>query len=598
MKAKTILHNIVLLFSVRRSIQAQIFVSFLALSAIVLSAVTWIWYFNTAETIKHNAIQNARSNIVQAHNNLEIVLKDFVSIITLVSIDRTNVVGVLERKQDQSAYIEFQLQKKLEDYLGSLFAYKSYITAVSIIGFNGEEYNSGFPYRFVSYKDKPWFQDILAANGKPVFFKLESDDYTVAGTTLKPVLVIGRTIKSNDKAIGVALLYAPYDIIRKVYDNGPQSATRFIVSDKQDQIIFESNPGGEIPPQFQDVVERDGQLYVKQRSAFSGWTTIGAVSVDSLIHDTVKLRNQMFGVIGLALVAVLFVSIIISRRITKNLRRLRDRMVKIDEGNLKYVKPLQSKDEVGHLSQAFSEQMGQIYSLLEEVKRREQQKRKAEIKALQSQIDPHFLYNTLNTIQFLAQLQQVPNIREVTTSLIELLRDMAKSDSEYTSLEDEITNLERYVNIQSYRLVQPFTVHYEIEEEARKYLIPRMLVQPLLENALIHGIEPVKHKGMISVKMLAEGNRLTIAVTDNGAGIPEDRLVRLANMLTEPVEVSPGNGSSPHNRFSGLGVMNVAQRIRLLFGREYGLRIYSQQGLFTTTELTLPIIHSVKEDAS
>ncbi|SFT15042.1 sensor histidine kinase [Paenibacillus sp. BC26] len=595
---KTIMNNLLLLFSVRRTIQAQIFVSFLVLSMLTLSGVTWIWYASTAETIKRNAIQDARSNIVQSHNNLEIVLKDFVSIITLVSIDRTNVVEVLNRKKGLTPYIDFLLQKKLEDFVGSLYSYKPYISAVTIIGFNGEQYNSGSPYRFISYQEKPWFREIVKASGKPVFLRIDRDDYTQSGTTLKPMLVIGRAIKSNDKTIGVVLLYAPYDIIRKVYDNGPLSTTRFIVMDNHNQTMFESRAGDK-PPDFQDVLEKDGQLYVKQKSAFSGWTTIGAVSVDSLIHDTVTLRNRMFGVIGLTLVAVLLVSIVISRRITNNLRRLRDRMFKIDEGNLNYVTPLQSKDEVGHLSQAFSKQMGQIHSLLEEVKWREQQKRKAEIKALQAQIDPHFLYNTLNTIQFLAQLQQVPNIKEVTTSLIELLRDITKNDGEYTTLQNEITNLQRYVNIQSYRLVQPVSVHYEIEDEAQHCLIPRMLIQPLLENALIHGIEPTKRKGIVSIKVQAAENRLTIVVTDNGAGIPEDKLARLDHLLQEPLHPSHQSASdASKNRFSGLGVINVAQRVRLLFGNDFSLRLYSQQGLFTTVEMTLPILLNNREDVS
>ncbi|SDX61320.1 sensor histidine kinase [Paenibacillus sp. CF384] len=595
---KTIMNHLLLLFSVRRTIQAQIFVSFLVLSMLALSGVTWIWYASTAETIKRNAIQDARSNIVQSHNNLEIVLKDFVSIITLVSIDRTNVVEVLNRKKGLSPYIDFLLQKKLEDFVGSLYSYKPYISAVTIVGFNGEQYYSGSPYRYISYTDKPWFREIMKANGKPVFLKIDRDDYTPSGTTLKPMLVIGRAIKSNDKTIGVALLYAPYDIIRKVYDNGPLSTTRFIVMDKHNQTLFESRAGDK-PPEFQDVLEKDGQLYVKQNSTFSGWTTIGAVSVDSLIHDTVTLRNRMFGVIGLTLVAVLVVSIVISRRITNNLRRLRDRMFKIDEGNLNYVTPLQSKDEVGHLSQAFSKQMGQIHSLLEEVKRREQQKRKAEMKALQAQIDPHFLYNTLNTIQFLAQLQQVPNIKEVTTSLIGLLRDITKNDSEFTTLQDEITNLQRYVNIQSYRLVHPVNVHYEVEDAAQHCLIPRMLIQPLLENALIHGIEPANRKGIVSIKIQADEHRLTIVVTDNGAGIPEDKLVRLDSLLLEPLDSAHDNANEPSkNRFSGLGVINVAQRIRLLFGNEYSLKLYSQQGLFTTVEMTLPILLDNREDAS
>ncbi|MBP3964752.1 sensor histidine kinase [Paenibacillus lignilyticus] len=595
---KTIMNNLLLLFSVRRTIQAQIFVSFLVLSMLTLSGVTWIWYASTAETIKRNAIQDARSNIVQSHNNLEIVLKDFVSIITLVSIDRTNVVEVLNRKKGLTPYIDFLLQKKLEDFVGSLYSYKPYISAVTIIGFNGEQYNSGSPYRFSSYDQQPWFREIVKANGKPVFLRIDRDDYTPSDTTLKPMLVIGRAIKSNDKTIGVVLLYAPYDIIRKVYDNGPLSTTRFIVMDNHNQTMFESRAGDK-PPDFQDVLEKDGQLYVKQKSAFSGWTTIGAVSVDSLINDTVTLRNRMFGVIGLTLVAVLLVSIVISRRITNNLRRLRDRMFKIDEGNLNYVTPLQSKDEVGHLSQAFSKQMGQIHSLLEEVKWREQQKRKAEIKALQAQIDPHFLYNTLNTIQFLAQLQQVPNIKEVTTSLIELLRDITKNDSEFTTLQDEITNLQRYVNIQSYRLVQPVSVHYEVEDEAQHCLIPRMLIQPLLENALIHGIEPTKRKGIVSIKVQAAENRLTIVVTDNGAGIPEDKLARLDRLLQEPLHPSHQSASdASKNRFSGLGVINVAQRVRLLFGNDYSLRLYSQQGLFTTVEMTLPILLNNREDVS
>ncbi|WP_308636295.1 cache domain-containing sensor histidine kinase [Paenibacillus silvisoli] len=580
------------LFLIHRSIQAKIFTSFLIVALLALVSVTWIWYVSASRSMKEGSVELAAENIEHANGNLEMVMKDFVSVSTLIAIDRTNVREVLTRRPNLSEYINFLLQKKLEDFINTLFAHKANIVGISVIGNNGERYHAGTPFLYSQYNSEPWFQDILEANGKPVFFKLTK------GTESK--ICIGRSIKHMDKTIGAVIIYAPYTILGQIFKGNTVITSGFLVQDSNDHIVYEegispSSPA-RLPAERDRIVssiagqagfmEQDGVIYVKHQSDFTHWTTLSVIPVRHLMKDINALRNRMYGAIAVALLVVLLVSIAISQQITRNLKLLRDKMQKTDEGNLKYTPVVRSNDEVGELSRTYANMMEQIYHLVEDIKRREQHKRIMEIEALQAHIRPHFLYNTLNTIKYLAKLQQAPNIEQVTGALINLLRNSLDGTDELTSIRKELDDLSSYADIQRYRFTGQFVVTYEVEQEAEDCLIPRMLLQPILENAIIHGIALLlRKKGYITIRAYVLEAKLHIVITDNGAGISEERLGQLLKPESPADSAGHLGGKS-----SGIGLSNVHERIRLLYGEGYGLEIRSQEHMYTTVEMLLPVI--------
>ena len=214
----------------------------------------------------------------------------------------------------------------------------------------------------------------------------------------------------------------------------------------------------------------------------------------------------------------------------------------------------------------------------------EKQKKDLEYQILQSQINPHFLYNTLNSIKWMATIQNAPGIAEMVTALARLMKNVSKGTAAQIPLKEELALVKDYVLIQQYRYGGSLAVEYDIEsEELLECLIHRFTLQPLIENALFHGIEPKGCAGRIRIKASTQslpglGDVLQISVTDNGIGMTEETIR----------QVLSGNAAPSADFFRQLGINNVNKRIQYEFGRDYGLSIQSTPGEYTTMTITLP----------
>jgi len=221
--------------------------------------------------------------------------------------------------------------------------------------------------------------------------------------------------------------------------------------------------------------------------------------------------------------------------------------------------------------------VGEIQQLLQDIKDNERQKRLVELKAYQAQINPHFLSNTLNTVRWLAQTQKATNIQSLVTSLIELLQ-VSMGGDDFITLRQELEYLKDYINIQEYRYCDKFKIQYEIETEILEMPTPKFILQPIVENALIHGIDPLDHQGLIAIKGYREGQQIIITVTDNGVGIPPEKLGIIFQQ----------DQNKDRQRFSSIGIYNVNERMKMYFGDSYGLKIESTPGVFTMVTIMLP----------
>ena len=312
----------------------------------------------------------------------------------------------------------------------------------------------------------------------------------------------------------------------------------------------------------------------------ANWYVICTIPYTYLQSDAM---DSLYSIILIGLGCFIFavaMSYVFTRSISKPLGNLVNAMNQVKEGNLSLNIIDNSYDEIGEATRNFNLMLDNIKKLMESVKKEETQKRNAELKALQSQINPHFLSNTLNTVKWLADIQNAENIKSLTSSLIDLLHLSMSNRDDYITIEQELEYLKSYINIQEYRYFNKFTVDFEIEEDILEKKILRFLLQPVVENALIHGIEPMDGQGLIVVKGYREENNLIITITDNGVGICEEKLNQILNQK--------GNMSS--SRFNGMGIANVNERIKMSFGEDYGLKIQSIPGLYTSVEIILPII--------
>lgn len=287
----------------------------------------------------------------------------------------------------------------------------------------------------------------------------------------------------------------------------------------------------------------------------------------------------MAGVCLLVIAASGIITLYLTRTISLPVEKLKKRMDKIARGQFYMDKNIEWNSELGDVGRGINRLSQDIVALMENRMAQEKQKQELEYRVLQSQINPHFLYNTLNSIRWMATIQNATGIAEMTTSLSRLLRSIAKDMGKPVPLKDELSLLDDYFLIQKYRYGSSITMDRKVEsEDLLEALIPRLTLQPLVENAIFHGIEP-KGKGHVQITVAKQGVfDIRITIEDNGVGMEKEQI---AAALAE--ETPDTKGMMEH-----MGLRSVNERLRLAYGERYGITLESEVGQYTRTIIMLP----------
>lgn len=316
----------------------------------------------------------------------------------------------------------------------------------------------------------------------------------------------------------------------------------------------------------------------------NGWTISAVLSESDYNAQNQVYRLIIAGIVAAIVLMGLILAWLLTRTISQPVLRLRGRIECISRGDFSRDQAIEGPDELGVIGRGINDMSENVQSLLERKVEDEKQKKDLEYQILQSQINPHFLYNTLNSIKWMATIQNAPGIAEMVTALARLMKNVSKGTAAQIPLREEVALVKDYVLIQQYRYGGSLTVEYDIaSRELERCLIHRFTLQPLLENALFHGIEPKGCAGKILIKAekLTDetlGDVLQVSVTDNGIGMSEETIR----------QVLAGTSAPAADFFRQLGINNVNKRIQYEFGKGYGLSIRSVPGEYTTMTITLP----------
>ncbi len=296
--------------------------------------------------------------------------------------------------------------------------------------------------------------------------------------------------------------------------------------------------------------------------------------------DNAYLISMLFVVCLTVICVGISVSRLLSRRISQPLNRLCSHIVRLtDEDNLTVNPEIErGEDEVAEIGKVFNRLVRHINDLILRQKEMYEQKQRLEINALQAQINPHFLYNTLDFIRWMAVIQKSTSIANTVMSLENLLRNMAKGAGDKISLGEELSFVQDYVNLQQVRYVEIFDYICQVPKEYMDCRIVKMTIQPIVENAILHGIEPTGTYGEIRIGARKEGEDLCIYVEDNGAGMDEEELDG----------VLKDRGKKNKNSMSGIGIVNVHERLKMIYGERYGLFYESEKGIGTRVTVRIP----------
>jgi len=338
---------------------------------------------------------------------------------------------------------------------------------------------------------------------------------------------------------------------------------------------------------FKCRLGNDSYLATFTKIRQADWYIVALIRFDYLYSESVNLLYNIF-IIGICfLLFALFLNYIMSKSIVTPIRQLVHGINSFKNGELDISIDDKHNDEFSELNNSFNEMTTEIKRLIQDIKNQERQKKELEIRALQAQVNPHFLSNVLNTVSYIASIKKEDNIVKLVDSIVNLLNGCMKNDNSHITVEEEMSLLKSYITMQEYRLFGRFSVEFNIDSSVLSCLVPRFLLQPILENALIHGIEPSCKKGLIVIKGFKQGDRLYFSITDNGIGMSQEQI----DLLLQ---------SDDHNRnfrLHGIGIANTQDRIKLLYGPKYGLEINSVKGVFTTVNICLPFINANKGGA-
>ncbi|MBV7271712.1 sensor histidine kinase [Clostridiaceae bacterium UIB06] len=397
--------------------------------------------------------------------------------------------------------------------------------------------------------------------------------------------------EKSQKILGVLILEldaSSFDALLPNEQNSLQSQYTFIL-DSNNKIIANNSS---VNQDWVDIINQkfnsglykfqmtsEGKEYYVcgQYNALTGWRTFSVILEDRIFPQSASLRSFIMLFVVMSTLCMSIIIIAISYTMTKPLNRLSEAMKKAQSGDLSVNIENHKQDEIGQIIDSFNYLIRKINSLIREVYEQKIAQKNAEIKAMEAQINPHFLYNTLDSINWMLIEREAYDVSEIIISLGNLMRYSINKNNGISSIEDEKNNVLSYLLIQKNRLENRLDYEFYIPEELYNFVMPKLILQPLVENAILHGIEPKINGGKVTVLMYEKEGFIFIEVNDNGMGMDDCRLRYIKSYLNDDTE-----------EVSNIGIKNVDRRIRLYFGDDFRLNVFSNNGQGTKCMIRIP----------
>lgn len=394
------------------------------------------------------------------------------------------------------------------------------------------------------------------------------------------VITVGRKYLDTGTRTELGLMrYAGYILLEVRVDEIAQLCSDIKISENGFIEIYDSFGGlayssGQMP---EEASEDD--ISVFHTSGLTGWTVTGIIPAGDLTARAAGIRDVFIALGVSGVILVVFASVFVAMGITKPIEKLQEAMASFEEGNLSVRVKTRDRSEVGLLTKSFNSLAENIGTLFVNIKKIERKKRDAEMETLYSQINPHFLYNTLDTIRMMAVLDENKEIEEALLALADLFRYSVRQKKDIVEIKAELQHAKNYMHLQNVRYQGQFEVRYDVEPDLLACKTLKLTLQPILENAIKHGLTQKPGDGSITVSIKREEERIAFSILDDGVGMDEEQLLELREALT----------SQAGEETMGLGLRNIHERLQLYFGPDSAIHIESAAGVGTTVSFSVPL---------
>lgn len=574
----------------RRSISTTMVLAFTALIVAVTLAVVTRSYAYTREQLQDTATEYTGQLISQVNAEIDMYV-GYIKDLSDMVVDNTAVTAYLTSFRSG---FETSWSDRVSQLLSGIAEIRQEITTIALLPLEGDAI-FGNPSktlnRYADYQASSWYLGALEAGGK-VYISSSHVENLVEGEYPWVVSFSRAVLGSEGELLGVLLVDLNYEIIDEICANIQlgnrgyiflvDSASELLWHPKQNLIyanLMQENVSdvmAQPPGVIQSSTESGQKLYISRKSHATGWTAVGVAYPEELLQHQDRMFRQylLIGAVGAGVAFLL--AILISRAITNPLRRLALTMKALEQGDFSVRSGVRSNNEVGQLSDSFNHMIATTQALMAQQLRDQEQKRQSEWKLLQAQIKPHFIYNTLDSIIWMSHAGRNEEVVEMTSALAQLLRNSIGSGKEIITLGEELAHIESYLAIQKLRYRDKLQFELDIDPQTTSCLLPKLVLQPLVENAIYHGIRLKESSGTILVASMFDEDKLLVTVEDDGAGMNEEQLAHIYD------EKESDDASSK------IGIYNVNERLRIYFGLEAGLKFFSEPEKGTTAMLILP----------
>ena len=592
----------------------KLLLSHLTLSVLAILLLTTLLYTNSAGILERKLLNSAEATSEKIILSLENIIQKYDNMTYSFSMMET-VTDIYSHPGPDYDYSS--IRKDRTDFENAMFSCIPVQIRNSVPDCDIRVYfQDSFPYfnnasRYFTYssiEEEDWFKRVYSTyrQNRSSFFILSSQELSGEKSEDTPYMSIARVMPDKNyypSPLAILRLDFPESYLNEAINpNNFDNALTFLVSDETNRLVSLSSASTESlyreltlsrPVPDSDTLDSwhryrlDGTDYFVIRQTLPSYplTLITMLPSKSLLSEYYLHRNFTFLIGGILLVLCLFLSTVLAKTMSGRIIRLTSRMKQVKKGELISLPSsiIQGKDEIGELTSTYNYMIHAMEDLIEKEYLLGQETKNAELKILQAQINPHFLYNTLDMIQWFAEEGMLSQIEESVSSLATFYRLSLSNGKEFISLREEMEHVRSYIRLQKLRFPDTFLYEEELDEGLLDYLLPKTTLQPLVENAITHGLQESKRiPGHLLIKIeKEEGKNIRISILDDGAG------------MKKSPRTTPNGGTSRENSGHGFGIPNVSSRLTLLYGPGYGVVFEQNIPEGTIAIVRIPIPESV-----
>lgn len=594
---KTHFNHLIIIFK-DISIKNKIFIFYIIILGISLSIFTLLTISISNKAITEKAQKNAGRELTLIDKSLMNLTRNCEDYARILSTEnRLQNQLELVRNSDLNSIQNIDVEKTLKEVISNIVQPNTKMLAASIMSSKDILFDIGYADNSSVYSqfDKTMINKVVEIKS-PVWTSLFKLKYRYGEE--ENVFAIAKSIigRNTGARLGIAILYLKETEVASIYlNNIINENDKFFILDSENNIISTQNKF-DMYHKFDEekylgkfkldkiqndeslIVNIDGTRTLVTLHKFDklNWKIISTIPMNEITSEN-KGITRLIIIIGIACLVFAFVaSYQLSYTISKPILKLVRIMKEIKQGNLGLRADFNTNDEIGMLGDGFNSLMDRINKLLDQIYNEQRLKRENEFRLLQSQIKPHFLYNTIETIISFIKLDLKENAIMSAKYLAGFYRISLSKGNDIITINDEMLLIKNYLSIQKLRYIEYMDYELQFDEEILKYQIPKLTLQPLVENSIYHGLKQKEDKGTLIIKGFKNEECINIEVFDDGIGITPDKIDSILH------------SSAVQNKLTDFGVSSVDSRLKLLYGEEYGLKIESVVGVFTKVTVKLP----------